>query len=423
MGLEEFQSFPNFCEHLKDLKSLTLKERLLQVFLEEDVMIAKDEMQRNLDWVKEDVNDILLKLKESQEQEKIKELEIMAERLGLEESDMLSLNREKKDIRFSSGFLISQNYMRTPTVDNPNELDCLVPIIIAENVEHFYTEGTVFLSSQSDTVAFSFIVLNPREVHKVFEEHVLSATSKRPIDVYRSKPNSPSVSVTLKRRTEKLHVDLVPVLQIPFSEYKHIDWPRAKTRWPSQELIAKSKETGIDLVAKEVWRPTFSRIENILLEDIDRDGGRRKDALQILLRVLQERWQDFYKTLSSYHLKTVLFWACEKHPEFTKWETLEKSLNVLLDELIRRLESRAVPHYFLSEVNLLRSTEQLSELLLQVTELRRDPVTYLEIQNVFEYSPLDIGKYWYSVMNSQIRLYSRQIKFGGHVFVSSGLFE
>ncbi|RXM91151.1 hypothetical protein EOD39_21473 [Acipenser ruthenus] len=178
MGLEEFQSFPNFCEHLKDLKSLTLKERLLQVFLEEDVMIAKDEMQRNLDWVKEDVNDILLKLKESQEQEKIKEVEIMAERLGLEESDMLSLNREKKDIRFSSGFLISQNYMRTPTVDNPNELDCLVPIIIAENVEHFYTEGTVFLASQSDTVAFSFIVLNPREVHKVFEEHVLSATSK-----------------------------------------------------------------------------------------------------------------------------------------------------------------------------------------------------------------------------------------------------
>ncbi|KAK1149785.1 protein mab-21-like 3 [Acipenser oxyrinchus oxyrinchus] len=364
-------------------------------------------MQRNLDWVKEDVNDILLKLKESQEQEKIKELEIMTERLWLEESDTLSLNREKKDIRFSSGFLISQNYMRTPTVDNPNELDCLVPI----------------LASQSDTVSFSFIVLNPREVHKVFEEHVLSATSKRPIDVYRSKPNSPSVSVTLKRRTEKLHVDLVPVLQIPFSEYKHIDWPRAKTRWPSQELIAKSKETGIDLVAKQVWRPTFSRIENILLEDIDRDGGRRKDALQILLRVLQERWQDFHKTLSSYHLKTILFWACEKHPEFSKWETLERSLNVLLDELIRRLESRAVPHYFLSVVNLLRNTEQLSELLLQVTELRRDAVAYLEIQNVFEYSPLDIGRYWYSVMNSQIRLHSRQIKFGGHVFVSSGLFE
>ncbi|XP_058875422.1 protein mab-21-like 3 isoform X2 [Acipenser ruthenus] len=216
---------------------------------------------------------------------------------------------------------------------------------------------------------------------EVFEEQVISATLNRDIDVYHRRPCAAAVCVTIKHGWERVNVDLVPFVKNPFKEWP-IAWPRKDAPWPSQAKILEIKKAGIDLVAKTMWRPSFSAIERIILEDIDADGGHRKDGLKILKRVLQSSWERVEKALCSYHLKTILFWTCEKHPDPSEWATLEDSLNLLVDELIRGLEQCSIPHYFLPGENLFEDTGHLNVLLEEVKQLRKDPVSYLKIETI-----------------------------------------
>ncbi|XP_078533826.1 cyclic GMP-AMP synthase-like receptor 1 [Lissotriton helveticus] len=129
-------------------------------------------------------------------------------------------------------------------------------------------------------------------------------------------------------------------------------------------------------------RYSFSRIERELLEKIDEDGGRRRDSLRILKKVREDLWKPKYgKVLVSYHLKTVLFWACEENPLPSDWNDLTVSFVRLVDYLVVYLQKGNLPHYFLgSDVNLFKPEHRprLPELLDDVNKFKTSPMKYLK---------------------------------------------
>ncbi|XP_058875421.1 protein mab-21-like 3 isoform X1 [Acipenser ruthenus] len=330
---------------------------LLQTYVDKIVRISQRRVQETVEWVGKDVASVLAEV--------------------------------AKEGYFSSEFIYSGSYIEKLAVYIPEEFDLMVPI---ECGKGFKTEKT-FHSDVKYRLVFpkgnrkdskweiqSFF-LHAEKVMEVFEEQVISATLNRDIDVYHRRPCAAAVCVTIKHGWERVNVDLVPFVKNPFKEWP-IAWPRKDAPWPSQAKILEIKKAGIDLVAKTMWRPSFSAIERIILEDIDADGGHRKDGLKILKRVLQSSWERVEKALCSYHLKTILFWTCEKHPDPSEWATLEDSLNLLVDELIRGLEQCSIPHYFLPGENLFEDTGHLNVLLEEVKQLRKDPVSYLKIETI-----------------------------------------
>ncbi|XP_069091461.1 protein mab-21-like 3 [Pleurodeles waltl] len=241
-------------------------------------------------------------------------------------------------------------------------------------------------------------LLSPGKVIGAFRELVRSANSSTAVTVRPLQQGTPAVTLTMPYYPKQISVDpkqisvdpkqisvdLVPLIKNPFG-WCNIPWPREGKPWPSPEKIHDIKATGVDLVAKHplYWRYSFSRVERVLLEKIDDDGGRRRDSLRILKKVGEDCWKKKYgKVLVSYHLKTVLFWACEFHHLPDDWKDLTKSFKRLVDYLEFYLQKKCLPHYFLgSAVNLFKPehSSRLQDLLCDVIKFKMSPMNGLKL--------------------------------------------
>jgi len=106
-------------------------------------------------------------------------------------------------------------------------------------------------------------------------------------------------------------------------------WPITHIPWPHPNIVAEVKAEGFDMLSKEciglqgkqsamegdAWALSFIDAENRLLQ-----GASRKRCLSIL-KTLRDRHLDLPgNPVTSYHMKTLLLYECEKHPHEAEWD-------------------------------------------------------------------------------------------------------
>ncbi|XP_011299741.1 protein mab-21 [Fopius arisanus] len=165
-------------------------------------------------------------------------------------------------------------------------------------------------------------------------------------------------------------------------------WPASGGPWPHSGLIAEVKTGGFDLLSKEclalqgkqsamegdAWVLSFKEAETRLLQ-----GGCRKRCLSIL-KTLRDRHLDLPgNPITSYHMKTLLLYECEKHPLEAEWEAscLANRIIGIFLQLISCLQCRRCPHYFLPNLDLFKgkSPNGLESAAKQVWRLSRELLT------------------------------------------------
>lgn len=147
-------------------------------------------------------------------------------------------------------------------------------------------------------------------------------------------------------------------------------WPMTTCTWPPPNVVAEVKAEGFDLLSKEcpalqgkqssmegdAWVLNFTEAENRLLQYDIPHGGCRKKTLSIL-KTLRDRHLDLPgNPITTYILKSLLLYECEKHPRETEWDeaSIGDRINGILLQLISCLQCRRCPHYFLPNLDLFR---------------------------------------------------------------------
>ena len=137
----------------------------------------------------------------------------------------------------------------------------------------------------------------------------------------------------------------------------------------AHSLIPSATENGSEkwVMDETEWRTSFSLGENKL--------GKSVSPVQRHVMVLLKMIKKFYfpEVISTYCLKNLLFWECEKRGEvFWREENSANCLLFMLDRLQECLESRHLPHYFMPQSNLLtyEDPSRLKEATVQVAEVR-----------------------------------------------------
>ncbi|XP_070538634.1 protein mab-21-like 3 [Ptychodera flava] len=204
--------------------------------------------------------------------------------------------------------------------------------------------------------------LVPFKVRSLFkgfvQEAIRNCDLRESVRLY-NKTHGPAVTLRVMTGKADISVDLVPTVPdggcgLPPSVLNN--WPRSP-QWPPRHKVEKVRATGTDSVAKDnvYWLTSFQRCEMVLLEDIDKDGGCRKQCLRILKKLREDFWCRSTKpVLSSFHLKTLLLWECEKYPDAAHWsrDKLGDRVLGLVRELKKYIKERRCRHYFIPKINL-----------------------------------------------------------------------
>ena len=90
----------------------------------------------------------------------------------------------------------------------------------------------------------------------------------------------------------------------------------------------------------------------------------------------------YFQVLVTFHLKTVLLWACEETgTDFWTDDNRASCVMMLLDKLQQALVTRTLPHFFMPTLNLFADAaveypEVLVELGRKVQEIKRNPTQF-----------------------------------------------
>ena len=168
-------------------------------------------------------------------------------------------------------------------------------------------------------------------------------------------------------------------------------WAKRDRLWPSQEIIDDIVLSGCHLVpvaSKQSclpqleWRMSFSKAEKKLaklLTELQR-------KVYLITKALHYTHLKAFGVLSTYLLKTALFWHCER--EYLEvWQQREIGSCFLsyVELLISYLEKRNWPHYFIPENNLIGhlEVEDIQGLLAVLKKIHKKPLKFLqECQNI-----------------------------------------
>lgn len=170
--------------------------------------------------------------------------------------------------------------------------------------------------------------------------------------------NSPAVWVTVETSVCQVELELAPTVEIPNAWPEKAQWPRCMKRWPSPEQVECTKSFGFNLLARSSyhWELSFSQAEQMLLEQLDEDGGCRRQCLRGLRQLLEDIWCPGRRpVITSHHLQMVLFWTCEKYPHPKDWREFQSAFPRLLRKLHKAVSQHLLKHYFVPRSNLLQS--------------------------------------------------------------------
>ena len=201
-------------------------------------------------------------------------------------------------------------------------------------------------------------------------------------------PHGPAIQIDETYYMEGTYnsYDVVPAIEFSGWPACCQKWVSRKRLWPPQSLVDEIIQDGFHLVAKTSpqgdedleWRFSFSKAERKLMKS--KGLGNRNYCFRIFKMAIKENISSTCSLLTSYHLKTLLLWASERHPP-DKWsdENLAVCFLGLLDDLLHSLANCSCPHYFLPDLNLFLdcSKDHLYHLAGQVSAIRRSPLKYL----------------------------------------------
>ncbi|XP_060556587.1 uncharacterized protein LOC132717178 isoform X2 [Ruditapes philippinarum] len=217
------------------------------------------------------------------------------------------------------------------------------------------------------------IELIPADVKRDFFEKIQSATSFpwNQHSVHISKvSHGPALTMTLvpfqgSPVKHNINVDITLSLEcdIPLSRF---GWPREKTKQAfERDVIDEVLNAGIHLVPKKdlFWAISFSKAERALLSRLDTDGGCRKYVTKIMKKFVMNcssQSTNGLPGISSHIIKTRILWSCEEHsnvPSYWCYYNRDVCLINTLEEFINDLNSRWLPEYFNSGINILQDKD------------------------------------------------------------------
>lgn len=121
-----------------------------------------------------------------------------------------------------------------------------------------------------------------------------------------------------------------------------------------------------------LWRYSFSLAEKELFRQ--GSSGEEGTCRHMLLRILKSLREDHNMTpLTSYHLKTIVFYECEEYPDHDQWLTskLAERFQSAMNRQLRCLQQERCPHYFIKGVDLFDSdsfNESRYKFLIDIVE-------------------------------------------------------
>ncbi|XP_064608085.1 protein mab-21-like 3 [Liolophura sinensis] len=192
-------------------------------------------------------------------------------------------------------------------------------------------------------------------------------------------------AITLKINTSDLpfevRVDLAPMCNAKLPFISWTDWPRRERRWPPEEKIKAIKATEISAVAKKDfnWTLSFSECERELIMKIDTNEGVRTKCHMIMKSLREEFWCPYgmKQVMTSYDLKNLLFWECERNPLDGDWtsDKLAERFLGMTHQLLVHLRQRHLSMYFYPDVKLFKEedAEYLDEVARRVEDFLTDP--------------------------------------------------
>ena len=133
--------------------------------------------------------------------------------------------------------------------------------------------------------------------------------------------------------------------------------------WPFNAVVSEVQRNGFDLVYVShrdhkhdawQWRYSFSRAEVTLI----RSWSPIQQLVYHMLRYIAKQtiirdWKDDDKVICTYHIKTLMLWACErKSPVWWESNCVIALCSKLLGTLMKWIGEKMCPHYFIPEWNL-----------------------------------------------------------------------
>ena len=170
-------------------------------------------------------------------------------------------------------------------------------------------------------------------------------------------------------------------------------WTTRKRKWPSKDVEEKLVRMPAHLVAESLdsiphsWRLSTSKAELILADYISETQPLVRKCWLVLKAVLKAPLTQ-PKFITSYNLKTILFYTMD-HVPLGYWteDNLPELFLAVVDAIIIGLGTRAFPHYFLPNVNLLSqsaSEDHVVGLSQKCYQVRTKPDKYLASTPNFE---------------------------------------
>ena len=128
------------------------------------------------------------------------------------------------------------------------------------------------------------------------------------------------------------------------------------------------------------WRFTFANAESYLFRHHGSKAGYRLSyaILKAIIKVfIREKKKDF-PVLRSYHLKTIFLWFAERRDFSEDLKPADVFLHIL-EDYIKALNEKDIPHYFVSHRNMLApyNNEQILEAVELLEDIHRRPVWHV----------------------------------------------
>ena len=141
------------------------------------------------------------------------------------------------------------------------------------------------------------------------------------------------------------------------------EWITRPRIWPTHEIVEKIINDGFHIVCKSSsegdFQLSFSNADNVLIQNLNVIQYKVYRAFKALVTHYKGEWNIGTKNIiTSFHLKTIVLWYCEKSdPKEWNEDTLVFHFLSLIDELILALKEQTLPMYFMPKYNLMKDME------------------------------------------------------------------
>ena len=192
------------------------------------------------------------------------------------------------------------------------------------------------------------------------------------------------------------------------------EWPRIACEWkyrkrwfewPDFDTVSLISQSGCHIVPKgrmkhsfqtEQWRLSFSKAENVLIRSFNHTQFMVYGGLKILFQEAYIEMRHAYKDfISSYVLKTALFWVSEEN-EIAIWypENTLYCMILCLDRVEKWIQEINCPNYFVRVNNMFCDkypVESIPELLHIVSVVKRNMLRFIWQCEILKHSSVELN--------------------------------